>query len=461
MSAQIDRARGRARGLNFEYSVCIALVCAFIAMLLFVIFVFAVNAGAENTSLDDRAGISSASRVANSQAVTAGTSEKASAGSSTGTSESVQASSGAAATLAIGKTSNSGANVATLVNGLGKVHTVTYKFDGAPPTSLALYNEIGSRKFLFEPMSFEIRTGKEFTVNSDYQKGDVVYTMDDSGLKKTGKFVFSGWSLIGTQTMPNEDLVITGTWTYEALSEDKPTPEPTPDPDPTPVDPTDPDNPDGDKTVTHKVSYSWGIGSEAPFVTAAGQYEDENGNVVDITLPASTSVEEGKNYSVNSTFTAGQKIYYRDFKTQTLQREWTFSGWSVSGDQTMGTSDVSITGSWTNSFVMRKVHYEWLDDFGPEKDTILYDSDEKEVKVKLPDDKSTTPGVTLFVDDTFEVNKTYTVKNEDGSIKGYWTFRGWDSRQADIHRNENQKLVFDLGDSDVTITGEWVYRSAE
>jgi hypothetical protein len=134
--------------------------------------------------------------------------------------------------------------------------------------------------------------------------GSETYEVYENGVL-TGVWVFKGWQYGSTiynggesMTMPlNQSVKFVGIWEYK---------------------------------TTHSVTYSWtNAPDDVTLPTEAGRYYADQTYTVDATYTASTTVEDDS------------YIY-------------TFSGWSnggtaVSGTQTMGTSDVTLTGTWTKT----------------------------------------------------------------------------------------------------------------
>ncbi len=500
MSQQTQRLRGRATGLNLGYSVCIALVLAFLIMLAVVSSLFAAGADANNQSLDERAGISSSSRAA-STAEAAETPASQNAETAT-SSKSKSATSEAAATedslsnagmskadntaVAAGTTYNDG-GVTGKYKKLGEKHVVTYSWKNAPGYSTFIYDKNGSPQFVFLPGSEEVRAGSEFTVDSDYSEGTTYYTMSDG--KFTGKFVFSGWSVTGTETMPDEDLEITGTWKYEIIADKtEPSPAPTPDPDSGKGDKDDkgdkgdtPDKGDGDKgdkddkdegdqTAKHNVTYSWAAKDKADSdknlpVLYDAYFVDEAGAVVEPEAPAAQQYAEGAEFLIDTTWYAGKKLYVVDLQGNKLSA-WMFSGWSLFGPQVMGQGDVEITGSWSSALVLYRVSYDWTD--APAEGTVLHQVDQSTMEpmseshtVKLPDAVEKTSGIDMTLDDEFEKDAEYAELDADGNVTGYWTFGGWESDEVDPYQDPSTgKYAYQIGQKDIVFKASWTYRSA-
>jgi len=89
----------------------------------------------------------------------------------------------------------------------------------------------------------------------------------------------------------------------------------------------------------HDVTYDWGTNVPAGETKPTG----------------STNVGYGATYTVDSTYTSSTVINEKD-DYGNITGTWTFSGWKlgdtvVTGDQTMGDSDVTLTGSWSHTDV--------------------------------------------------------------------------------------------------------------
>lgn len=502
MQVPPTKLRGTQKRMNLEYAVCALLALAFFVALVCVVSLFS-GAAADTQTLDDRAGISSSERA--QKGAEALNSQSASAGGSTAAttaaadSASAQGSSAAAVASAGNSSADSGAigrfgtteavsETTASFGTLGEKHNLAYMWNNAPQSSVSLYNEAGSRVFLFLPDSEEIRAGNDFFVNANYPAGYTVYTMEraansevstqattasaantlssaTSTLVKTGKYTFSGWSVQGMQTMPDEDMVIFGTWTYEKIDSTSPDGG---------GDGGDKDKGDGDeddKTVKHKVTYSW----EGLLQTTVAEYVDENGMVVITNPPNTETVEEGKAYTIDTTWKAGTKLYFKDKASGTLQREYTFSGWQIDGapveadvDQTMGTQDVSITGTWTSTLITHSVKFEWFTDYDrtyPAAGTTLYKNfgadNQSSVVAQLPETMQAMPTSNVQFDAKYEIDTDYAELGEDGSVKRYWTFHGWTSEDVQLEEiKSTNKISFTVGNTDITIYGEWTWRDA-
>ena len=91
---------------------------------------------------------------------------------------------------------------------------------------------------------------------------------------------------------------------------------------------------------SHKVTYTWtGLPTGVTFY-------DEKEEEVAVAVPAEQSYAKGASYTVDTTYTNETTVYTHD-QYGNVNASYTFSGWDKSGTQTMGNSDVTITGSWT------------------------------------------------------------------------------------------------------------------
>ena len=317
---------------------------------------------------------------------------------------------------------------------------------------------------------FVARAGEKFTVSSDYVKCDTYFLK--VGTLITGKLVFEGWSLSGMQTMPDEDLVITGKWSFIEVGSDKDKNKGDGEGEPDASSGDQKDDSDGKTDESgdggdsgsgeekpaqkHKVTYSW---ENCPSVSDVGCFVNEAGEPVELKLPDAQNVEEGKSFNVDTIWMAGTKVYFRDFDTLTLQRQYVFSGWSVSGAQEMGASDVEIKGTWTSSIVTHKVEYAWIN--GPSSDLTLLDEIGEELNVTLPGSFEVVPGVEVFLDESYVVDEKYAQVDESGNVVGYWVFHNWNCDDCLIYRNTDVgKLAITVENSDVKIVGEWTFTSA-
>ncbi len=197
-----------------------------------------------------------------------------------------------------------------------------------------------------------------------------------------------------------------------------------------------------EEAIKHSVIYTW---ANFPILSHTYRYIDANGNDVVLALPESKSVAEGKTYDIDATYTKDYLFYAADMNGWYL-RSYTFSGWSLVGTQTMGTTDVKITGTWTDSgLLVRNVSYEW--EGAPSEDAQLYrdmEDEDSKVELKLPESQIKIAGTELRLDSTYESGLELYEKDDTGAFVRKWTFFGWS--EPDTFIVENQDMV---------IRGEW------
>ena len=204
------------------------------------------------------------------------------------------------------------------VYGEATKYTVTYEWTDAPGTKV--YDTTGKEVTLALPTdSKEYVKGQSYTVDDIYGKNDTVFTHDQYG-NVNGKYVFSGWKLgdnvvSGSQIMGDSDVTLTGVWTYTQLDVD-----------------------------ILSVTYDWG--------TTPTDVYDAAGNKVTLTLPTdSEEYVKGQSYTVDDIYGKNDTVFTHD-QYGNVNGKYVFSGWKlggnvVSGSQTMGDSDVTLTGVWT------------------------------------------------------------------------------------------------------------------
>ena len=112
--------------------------------------------------------------------------------------------------------------------------------------------------------------------------------------------------------MGTEDVTITGSWTKKDVA-----------------------------VESHKVTYSW-TGLPDGEVTLY----NEDGDEITVAVPEEKTYAKGASYTVDTKYTDETVIYTHD-QYGNVNASYTFSGWDKSGTQTMGNSDVTITGSWS------------------------------------------------------------------------------------------------------------------
>ncbi|MCD8017564.1 MAG: SHIRT domain-containing protein, partial [Oscillospiraceae bacterium] len=153
-------------------------------------------------------------------------------------------------------------------------------------------------------------TGQDYTVDTEYTNGTVLYTHDEYG-NVTGTYTFNGWDK-SNGTIENADVEVTGTWTY------------------------------AEQTVPeYKVTYSWeGLPEDGTTLY------DADGNVVTPTEPADeTGLVNGQSYTIDTTYTSATVVYTKD-QYGNVNGKYTFSGWDKN-DGTIENADVEVTGTWT------------------------------------------------------------------------------------------------------------------
>ena len=272
-------------------------------------------------------------------------------------------------------------------------HTVTYQWENAPAD---------------EVLPLERNTyvlGAPYTVESNYTSETTRDRKDAFG-NINGKYTFSGWTSAtdadgnsvvitnGTLTMPASNVTIKGTWKVE----DIPVP-------------------------TYNVTYDWGTPDAA--VTAV------------YTLPVdSNDYVPNQPYNVDNAAYNAVVIY--DAYNNPTDR-YTFSGWSLSGQQTMGNADVTITGTWNHEVITVGQH------------TVSYTWTNAPAGVTLPATQSYVPGQTYEVDSTYTDETVVNVYDEEtGALTGTYTFNGWNLSGQQVMGNDN-----------VVISGTWTYTAAE
>ena len=141
--------------------------------------------------------------------------------------------------------------------------------------------------------------GQSYTVDGQYTAGYTVDVKDAYG-NVTGIYTFSGWTDRNNGIMGDEDVVITGSWSYE------------------------------DKEVsTHSVKYDWGTN-----VPEGVTLPTDNGTYV-----------KGQSYTVDSQYKTGYTVDVEDAYGN-VTGIYTFSGWTDPNNGVMGDEDVVIIGSW-------------------------------------------------------------------------------------------------------------------
>ncbi len=242
-----------------------------------------------------------------------------------------------------------------------------------------------------------------YTVDETYYEGYTVVVTDAYG-NETGKYTFSGWNDPGKGKMGDDNIVITGSWSYEA------------------------------KTVgTHNITYRW---TGLPDATL---YDGEGKVVSPLTEPTdSTSYVKGQSYTVDKTYTNGYVVYTHDeFGNNTAS--YTFTGWDHS-DGTMGDSDIEIAGRWVKASITvpnHKVTYSW-----DLPDGMYYTEGGIVMTPELPSGETVTHNGSYTVVST-NYGTMYT-HDAYGNVNGKYTFNGWD-----------QSGTINNITADVEIKGTW------
>ena len=293
-------------------------------------------------------------------------------------------------------------------------YPVTYAWD--LPENTVFYDATGSEVALAVPLAEPARLvpGQPYTVDTVYFNGYEVYTHDAYG-NVNGSYTFGGWDASGEQTMGSSAVVIHGAWTPASVS-----------------------------VAAHGVSYEWtGLPDDGtPLFDAAA-------NPAAPDLPAALEgLVKGQPYAVDGAFVEGIELYTHDAYGN-VNGSYTFGGWTkggsaVSGEQTMGDADVTLSGKWSHSdktVVSHNVFYEW----DLPEDGACYDQAGEAVGVVKP---STMPG--LVSGQPYSVDAKYasgyTVYTHDiyGNVNGSYEFGGWDDPGNGV-----------MDDADVTVTGTW------
>lgn len=241
-----------------------------------------------------------------------------------------------------------------------------------------------------------------YTVDKTYYEGYTVVVTDAYG-NETGKYTFSGWTDPGKGKMGDEDITITGSWSYEA------------------------------KTVgTHNITYRWAGLPDADLFNGEG-------NPITPVLPTdSTSYVKGQSYTVDKTYTSSSVVYTHD-EFGNNNASYTFSGWDHS-DGTMGDSDIEITGRWVKNSITvptHKVRYTWN-----LPDGMYYTEGGIVMTPELPSGENVTHNGSHTVVST-NYGTMYT-HDTYGNVNGKYTFKGWD------HSGTINNIT-----ADVEIKGTW------
>jgi len=225
--------------------------------------------------------------------------------------------------------------------------------------------------------------------DADYYEGDNVTvapalsTEDKTNGNKQGTWSFA-WDKTGDFEMGKEDVTITGTWTFK----------------------------EADKhTVTYEIS-----NGDAP-------------SQVSGTTPDAKEYYAGQTVNIAAPLTTTETT--KDGKPGT----WTFA-WNPAEDFTMGSEDVTITGTWTfTEAAKHTVRYEISDGDKPDNATITG---------TVPENADYYAGETVAVAPALTTTST-----KNGDKEGTWKFT-W-SRTGS----------FQMGSDDVTITGTWTFTETD
>ena len=310
-------------------------------------------------------------------------------------------------------------------------HEITYTWTNGPSTSV-LYTASGTAKNVLLPSGELCEQGVPYTVNTTYYPGYTLYEHDTNGYV-CASYTFSGWKIDGTavegvQYMESSDVTISGTWTRVAIE------------------------------APHVIRYEW---TDAPDTSL--ELYDEEENVVPIALPEGNVLYEDSLFTLDTTYTPGMKLYRYSADGYALIT-YTFSGWTVEGTQapaqiTVGSSDITICGTWTASMITYDITYSWAwkDKDGnnvdaPDEDQVFYDEDGNVIdyEVKVPGTLAKAPGAIVDVDTQFTDETVLYVHDEAGKVIGRYEFSGWDY-QGELY----------VEDYDVEIKGEWTYYEQE
>ena len=196
------------------------------------------------------------------------------------------------------------------------------------------------------------------------------------------------------------------------------------------------------------VTYDWGDG-----LPEGKKLYDAKGSEVTPALPADvTGLVKGETYKVDDTYTSKTVLYTHD-EFGNVDGKYTFSGWRVdgegdvvTGEQKMDADGVTLKGTWTftaQTVESHKVTYGWGE---PTFEGVR----EGEVPTLPADNGSYVPGQNYTVDKTYAAGASVNSYDAYGNVKGTWTFSGWTDPNNGV-----------MGNSDVTITGEWTYDKVE
>ena len=279
------------------------------------------------------------------------------------------------------------------------VRSVAYSWSGL--STEQLFDAAGKEVVPEEPVDAAgYVKGETYKVDDTYTSETVLYTHDEFG-NVDGKYTFSGWKDPNNGVMGDADVEITGSWTGETV-----------------------------EVPTWNITYEWS--GDVP----SGDYAQ--------VLPT-----DAKDYKNNEPYTVDPK--YVEGYTITTYDEWgnangkyTFSGWDTKDGRI--TSDLTITGTWTftaQTVESHKVIYDWDE---PTFEGVR----EGEVPTLPTDAGSYVLNQPYTVDDKYTSETSVSSYDAYGNVNGTWTFSGWTDPNNGV-----------MGNSDVTITGEWTYVEAE
>ena len=435
----LDRGRTKNATVGKVTSVILASLLAFVLCFFCVgVSVRNGNAGTFGKAISSVFGWST-SESSEEDSATQPSSEQSSSSESKGASSKAATNAGETSTTSAASKASSDAvsagatesyNAGSITVTSSKRYKVTYEWEGVPD-SASVYSNLHTPVSISLPAQRKVRSGEELTINPLYEKGTTVYEFDKQGAI-SGWYTFSGWMydgnlVSGSMTMPKEDVTLTGTWEHKTKS---------------------------GGTVpfkdAHEVTYTW-TGLSCDQSTTLYTVDDKPRVV---SVPKSETCDKDDPYFVNETYYVGLTLYEHDANGYVCG-SYTFSGWKLSngkaveGAQTMGDSDVTISGSWAHLDIEAPhvIRYEWID--APDSSLELYDAGENLVPIILPE------GTALFKGSSFMLDATYTpgMVLYRYSSEGYkvitYTFNGWtiDGTEAPAQ--------ITVGESDIAICGTW------
>ena len=259
-------------------------------------------------------------------------------------------------------------------------HGITYAWSGDVPETVTL--PIDSNTYV---------KGQPYEVDKTFTAGHTINVTDQYG-NVIGTYTFSGWDT-ADGTMGENDLTITGRWTYK-----------------------------GQQVAAHKITYDWGT--------------ENIPEGADVILPLDeTLYVNGEPYKVDETFTAGHTINETDAHGNVIGT-YTFSGWNDPNNGVMGDSDITITGTWTykgQTIPTHKITYDWGTENVPAGETLPVD------------ETSYVKNQPYKVDKTFTKGYEIKIMDDHNNLVGVYVFSGWDTEDGI------------MGDNDLTIKGSWKY----